>query len=106
MKLTLIGAGRMGIRHIQGAMQLSEIQQITIVDIKQESLDNAKNILTTAEANPENKQFNFILWEDFAKNPPETDIIIDASTAQNRLENAQILLKTNYPAFDFDALML
>ena len=95
MKLTLIGAGRMGIRHIQGAMQLSEIQQITIVDIKQESLDNAKNILTTAEANPENKQFDFILWEDFAKNSPETDIIIDASTAQNRLENAQILLKTN-----------
>jgi predicted dehydrogenase len=91
MKIIVIGAGRMGTRHIQGLLQISDIKEIVIVDLKEEALENAKNTLGEQTS----KRLIFNTLEQFLATPSQADIVIDASTAQNRIERLETILKTN-----------
>lgn len=91
MKVIVIGAGRMGIRHAQGLLQVPAIAELVLVDIKEEALANAKNTLNSQTT----KTLSFITLENFIGTPIQADIVIDASTAQNRIERLEHILKTN-----------
>lgn len=83
MKVVIIGAGRMGVRHAQGIDTMTEISEICLTDISENSLIDA----TKAVANSKNiEKFKFIMAEDFAKLNETYDIAIIASTAGDRLE--------------------
>ena len=75
-KVLIIGAGRMGIRHLQGVLQVSKIKEVTILDIKQSALDVAK------EAVAGDSRVEYCIFEQFV--PQLFDICIVASTAGNR----------------------
>lgn len=44
IKLLIVGAGRMGIRHAIGAAFVPNVEKIAIFDISENALDNAKAI--------------------------------------------------------------
>ncbi len=79
MRVLIIGAGRMGIRHAQGAATLPEVSQITLIDKLSLSLDNAKSALQNT-----NKQVKYILADNFEPKEEPADIVIIATTATNR----------------------
>ena len=87
MKVLIIGAGRMGIRHLQGALQVSEVISVMVLDIKQEALDIAKD---TVENNPKVK---YCLLDNF--NPETFDVCIIASTAGNRKFLCELAARCN-----------
>ncbi|MCU0440312.1 MAG: Gfo/Idh/MocA family oxidoreductase [Raineya sp.] len=91
MKVIVIGVGRMGTRHAQGLLQVAAIEELVLVDMKEEALENAKNTLSPQST----KKLSFIILENFLSTPPQADIVIDASTAQNRTERLENILKTN-----------
>ena len=47
MKILIIGAGRMGIRHAEGICKLKEVSTITIVDNSEKSIENAVKHFST-----------------------------------------------------------
>lgn len=82
MKIIVIGAGRMGLRHIQGILSVDTVESICIVDISEQALENAKKSLE------ENKSFHKCDFQlstqlDHSK---KYDTGIIASTANNREE--------------------
>lgn len=80
MKLIVLGAGRMGIRHIQGILTVQGIEKIVVVDIMDEALSNAKQQLDSAE---NSDKCEYTLLNDLSKEE-RFDIGIIASTADNR----------------------
>jgi predicted dehydrogenase len=82
MKLLIVGAGRMGIRHAIGASSVANIEKITIVDISAEALENARNqllkLVTTFE-------FSYQLLNNIDLEKGSFDIGIIATTAEDRL---------------------
>ncbi|HAS47575.1 MAG TPA: hypothetical protein DCS93_44270 [Microscillaceae bacterium] len=90
MKLLIIGAGRMGVRHAQGALNVSAISAITLVDINQSALDNATQALNSDQVTLE-----FLLIDQFEAQPGEFDVAIIASTASNRKTTLDLVQKTN-----------
>lgn len=93
MKLLIIGAGRMGVRHAQGALKVTTIANITMVDIMPEALANAKE--TLSKDAPSGMVLDFLLLGDFEKNVQNFDVCIIASTASNRKATLDMLEKTN-----------
>jgi predicted dehydrogenase len=83
MTILLIGAGRMGIRHAQGIMDNENIDKILIIDIAEESLNNAKKVLT-------NKKIEFQLSSEVDLNL-KFDICIVASTAKDRIQQLKFV---------------
>ncbi len=92
MKIAVIGIGRMGQRHIQGALLVDNVQSIIAVDINQTALDNAQNNL---KSEPNFNKIDFKLSSDFYKANLPLDVIIVASTAGDRIEDLNKLLKLN-----------
>jgi len=88
MKVIVIGAGRMGVRHIQGVLTVDGIQKVTVVDINQAALDSAKANL--AESLNFNK-CDFTLVSQLNKDN-KYDVGIIASTANNREELFDLLV--------------
>lgn len=84
MKVIIIGAGRMGIRHAQGVIQVPEVSQVMISDISKDALNNAKNILG-------DKARYCLIDELDSKQLFDTCII--AATAGNRIGLLQIAEK-------------
>lgn len=81
-KVLIIGAGRMGIRHLQGVLQVKEIQEITILDIKQSALETAKEVVTG------DTNVKYCLLDQFV--PQLFDICIIANTAVNRKHTCEL----------------
>jgi predicted dehydrogenase len=89
MDVIIIGAGRMGIRHAQGIVAIESVNKIVMVDINQESLDNASSLLLQ---NLNFNKFHFSLKRDLSLVKERFDIGILASTANNRAELYEFLV--------------
>lgn len=89
MKIAVIGTGRMGQRHIQGALQVASVEKIYAVDINAASLENAKMVLNATAGN---EKINYLLTDEFYKMSPKVDVIIMASTAGDRKSDVKKLL--------------
>lgn len=76
MKVLIIGSGRMGIRHMQGVLSVQEVSAVTILDISESALENAKNA-----TNGDNRVTTLLVGE---YKPISHDVCIIASTANNR----------------------
>lgn len=76
MKILIIGAGRMGIRHLQGVLSLKETEEVTILDINKNALNNAQ------QATNQDSRIKTCLINNFQ--PGSYDVCIIASTAKNR----------------------
>lgn len=76
MKILIIGAGRMGVRHAQGALNARNCEKVIITDINPAALEAAK-----ASVNSDPRLVTE-LASDFKTTP--MDICIIASTAKNR----------------------
>lgn len=80
MKVLIIGAGRMGLRHAVGLASMSEITNISIVDISTDALLNAKRQFENSE------YFNKYSFHDisFLNSCTNYGVCIIATTASNR----------------------
>lgn len=76
MKVLIIGAGRMGIRHLEGALSVTEVESITILDINPLALETAR------KASNNDPRLQTSLFSDYTPSPQ--DVCIIASTAKNR----------------------
>jgi len=81
MKLLIVGSGRMGIRHLIGALDSNIINSIDLFDINQTALDNAKIQL---QENFRNNIVNYIQGDSVGEINDHCDIAIVSSTANNR----------------------
>lgn len=77
MKILIIGAGRMGIRHLQGALNAKGVEKVLLLDINPEALKLAQ----TAVKN--DSRLSVYLSQNFV--PESCDICIIASTAKQRM---------------------
>lgn len=92
MKLLIIGAGRMGVRHAQGAFKVSSVAHITLVDISADALENAqKSLNADAQAST---PLEFLLLADFEQKNYQYDVVIIASTASQRKSTIDLAQKT------------
>lgn len=78
MKVLIIGAGRMGLRHLQGALSLDIVEDVMLLDIKEEALTAAK----TAYQNDQRVKYD--LLSTFKSTDCKYDLCIIASTASSR----------------------
>jgi predicted dehydrogenase len=92
MKVVIIGAGRMGVRHALGLNTFLEVSKIVLVDIFPIALVNAEGAVSGVM---NKEKFHFILNEDFLNTTEDYDVAIIASTAGNRLETLNSLIKKN-----------
>ena len=77
----------MGIRHAQGALGVEAVEKVTIVDIFQTALDNAK---TTLQSSPNFSKCTFCLPDELGSETFDTGIL--ASTADARDKSYQLLV--------------
>ena len=92
MNLIIIGAGRMGIRHAQGALLVNSVKKVTVLDIFPAALENAATILNKEDPNG---KLSFQLFEEFVADNTEYDVAIIASTADSRTQLLKLLAKKN-----------
>ena len=90
MKVLIIGSGRMGIRHAIGASLVSEISEITIIDISNSALVEAKKQLSHLN------NFNLILFKNLSQISlcKNYDIGIISTTANDRIIICKKILDT------------
>lgn len=82
MKVLVVGAGRMGIRHVQGIIELNIVEKIQIVDINETALENVNNIFSK---HPYGNKLAFGIKSLVEEKGDKFDIGIMASTANDRL---------------------
>lgn len=85
MKILIIGAGRMGIRHLQGALSVNEVTQVTLLDINPAALENAYGAVRKDIRLKTNLIAEFI--------PQFHDVCIIANTAQDRKDLIDLAVK-------------
>lgn len=85
MKVLIIGAGRMGMRHAIGIAPVSQINNITMADISIYAIQNAKDQL---KDNSNRNKFSYILFDEINL-VNDFDCGIIAATAENRIELCQ-----------------
>lgn len=76
MKVLIIGAGRMGVRHLQGVLAVKEVENVTILDINQAALDAVSDVFQN------DPRLRTALFAEYK--PASQDACIIASTARNR----------------------
>ena len=81
MKILIIGAGRMGIRHAQGIKSLTEVTAVLITDISEAALENAKKAI-------DDPRFNYCLINEIKEDG--FDFCVIAATASGRTELLQL----------------
>lgn len=86
--IVVFGAGRMGIRHVQGVINLEFVEKVTIVDILPNALEQSQEVLSKEE---NFYKCHFILLADLA-HEVKYEVGIIASTAGNRLEQFNRLM--------------
>lgn len=90
MKLLIVGSGRMGIRHLLGALDAKMVDSITIFDINQNALNNAKDQVNEKERN---KIIQYVHGANINECINLCDIAIISSTANNREEILKTVIK-------------
>lgn len=96
MKVVILGSGRMGIRHAEGIIDLSEVEDLCIVDKYSQALKNAEIALKKY------KGFNkarFLSLSDFLIEDTRYAVAIIATTSKSRLNNCRILLEKGVKYF-------
>jgi predicted dehydrogenase len=88
MNVLIIGAGRMGIRHVNGCISSNIVKAIEIIDISESSLNNAKSSII-----PNETKITYSLLSDFYIK--HFDIVIIAATASNRLSMCELAIRCN-----------
>lgn len=83
----IIGGGRMGIRHLQGALNAKLTTKVILIDINAESLNTAKNAVNN------DYRLETYLNSDFIPQP--ADVCIIASTANNRKPQIDLAVACN-----------
>jgi predicted dehydrogenase len=81
MRVLIIGAGRMGIRHALGIASASQVQEVALADISIAAINNAKEQVNNIT---EAGKFSYHLLEDF-NDLKGFDIGIVAATASDRI---------------------
>ncbi|WP_169304430.1 Gfo/Idh/MocA family protein [Pedobacter frigoris] len=89
MKLIIIGAGRMGMRHAIGAARNNNITEILLLDINASALDNAR--IQLAQESLLHK-FKLDLFDNLSALDFSADIAIIASPAKDRKEICRLLI--------------
>ncbi len=89
MKLLIIGAGRMGIRHCTGALGAAKLTEICLCDISEQSLENAKQQLSSLDKDKK------LVYTLSGKVKGVYNIVIIASTAKDRLATCRAALETS-----------
>jgi predicted dehydrogenase len=87
MNVLVIGAGRMGQRHIKGCMNSTFINEIFVLDISNDSLENARK---TFFENINFTKLKFINLKQFV--PTFFDIVIISATASDRLSICKLAI--------------
>lgn len=86
MKVTIIGAGRMGIRHATGVLQAGGIDEVSITDISDAALGNAEKNLSAISTSC---KVNYLKPGELNA---KSDFVIIASTAGNRLNACELAM--------------
>lgn len=90
MNVLIIGAGRMGQRHIKGCLASNFVEKILVLDISNESLQNAHQNFSN------NEFFKKLQFENPEKfTPIFFDIVIISSTAADRLSICNLAIECN-----------
>ncbi len=92
MVVAVIGSGRMGQRHIQGALEVEKVETVFAIDINTSALEKAKENLNYYK---NSDKIKYKLAEDFYKLKPAVDIIIMASTAGDRISDLKKITELN-----------
>jgi predicted dehydrogenase len=93
MKIAILGAGRMGIRHALGITSISEVEEIHLIDQNAEALNSAKLNL---EKSSNSQKYKFFQLNDYKAK--KIDAAIIATTAAQRLSDVKYIAKY-LPAF-------
>lgn len=88
MRLLVIGAGRMGTRHVQGIFSLEIVSLVCLADIKKEALD------TASKAIGETKKVQYKLLEEVEAENESYDVCIIATTAGDRKRLCDLAVKS------------
>jgi predicted dehydrogenase len=83
MRVLIIGAGRMGVRHALGVKSVTEVTDVLVSDISQAALDAARDSIGDA-------RFSFCLSSDLPSARKGFDVCIIAATAGNRQETLDL----------------
>ncbi len=86
MRILIIGAGRMGLRHAIGVLKVKGIESITVADINEYVLFQAENHLIK---DAEGKKISYCLIENINE---QFEIVIIATTAQGRFKTIECAL--------------
>lgn len=89
MKVLVLGAGRMGLRHCFGVLKVARIKNLFVVDVNRSALENAK-IQLEDKKNKVNVSYHTL--EEFLNSKSDLNIVIVAATAGNRVELCEKLL--------------
>ncbi len=92
MKVLVLGAGRMGLRHCLGALKVAGVENLLVVDVNESALENAKIQLQDKKNGVD---VSYHTLEVFLKSKSDIDIVIVAATAGNRVELCEKLLTYN-----------
>lgn len=94
MRILIIGAGRMGMRHVVGACRSKSATQVTVLDVREEALTSGQDNIRERE--PERSGIvQFQLVSEYEQNPGPNDVAIIASTANDRLGVIELALSSN-----------
>lgn len=83
MKILIIGAGRMGVRHAQGVKSIDAVTEVVVSDISEVALEAARKLIN-------DRRFQYCLTADLLSKFRSFDTCIIAATAVNRIELIQI----------------
>jgi predicted dehydrogenase len=81
MKVLIIGAGRMGIRHATGALEIDNVKAVALVDLFEKAIETARSELSS---NVQSYKLQFCLMTDIQSLANDFDVTIIAATAENR----------------------
>lgn len=90
MRVLIIGAGRMGMRHALGTATVSHVQEVALADISVIAIDNAKEQIKNI---PDAYKFSFHLLEDI-DDLTGFDIGIVSATASDRIGLCQKIVQS------------
>ena len=95
-KITLVGCGNIGSRHLQALVKLPFEAEIQIVDPN----ENSKKLAKTRLNEIDYKKSNFIFsWHTSLENIQESDLVILATNSTNRVELVEKLLEMGNSRF-------
>ncbi len=98
LKLLIIGAGRIGSRHLQSLAKIRISSDIFIIDPLPNRLKDAKERYNEVSSGTQNSHCHTLHFStDYNHLPPEIDVAIIATTSNHRLEAIRSLLAKTHP---------